>query len=185
MKTPNNTAWAAFLAKIDGNTGFRSAISGGGGGNDYSHAHALHTSTNISFTISQINITDDVQHLVTASYDPTTGIISVYVDGVRRATRDADGEIVGNLSPLVLGNERPDGSAGNYNGLVDDVKIYSYALTREEVADEYQAVIPGAQCIYPDFIGVEYDVNDNCIIDLPDFAAIAEIWLATGLYTAP
>ena len=84
---------------------------------------------------------------------------------------------------LTIGNE--SGSAG-YDGWIDDVKIYSYARTAEDVAQEYFDVTGIRSCIYdydnPDFV---LDFDDNCIIDLADFAVFAQSWLSTGLYPAP
>ncbi|MFH1726581.1 MAG: LamG-like jellyroll fold domain-containing protein [Elusimicrobiota bacterium] len=51
-------------------------------------------------------------------------------------------------SPLTMGMARPDGSRwGDYKGIIDEVAIYSRALSPEEVAQHYQAGLEGRGCL--------------------------------------
>ena len=63
-----------------------------------------------------------------------------------------------------------------FNGKLDDVKIFNYALTTEEVAQEYLDTIGGWVCDY-DRVALSYDHNGNCVIDLADFAMFAATWM--------
>ncbi|HPP57434.1 MAG TPA: DNRLRE domain-containing protein [Anaerohalosphaeraceae bacterium] len=64
-----------------------------------------------------------------------------------------------------------------YNGLIDDLKIYNYGLSEDAIAQLY-ADVAGDYCRFrPD-----YDFNNNCLVDLADFAAVASQWLECGLY---
>lgn len=67
-----------------------------------------------------------------------------------------------------------------FEGLLDDISVYNYALTADTIADMY-AGVAGDFCRYPDIPG-ELDYNGNCIVDLADFAAFAASWLNCGLY---
>ena len=79
--------------------------------------------------------------------------------------------------PLRIGADDENG-AGSLDGTVDEVKIWSYALTPTEVADEYTTYETGAEiCTDP----VAYDYNNDCIVSLADFAVFAAGWLDCNL----
>ncbi len=63
-----------------------------------------------------------------------------------------------------------------FEGKIDEVKIYNYALTTEEVAQDYMNIAGGWVCDY-DQESLPYDYNGNCVIDLPDFAIFAATWM--------
>jgi hypothetical protein len=67
----------------------------------------------------------------------------------------------------------------NFNGLIDELKIYNYAKTTEEIAREYMAVRADVEsiCDMENYDLADWDFNSNCRIDLPDLAEIAEKWL--------
>lgn len=64
-----------------------------------------------------------------------------------------------------------------YTGLMDDFRIYNYAVSADDVADLYSAVV-GNFCRTPQTL----DYDGNCKVDLPDFAIFAADWLKCGLY---
>lgn len=70
----------------------------------------------------------------------------------------------------------------NSGSMLDDLKIYNYALTPEEVAAQFNAVTGNTMCIVPAFEGKYYDTNNDCAVDLSDFADFAGAWMATGLF---
>ena len=63
---------------------------------------------------------------------------------------------------------------------MDDVRIYSYGLGRFEVADLYHAVTGENVCA--DDYASEWDANNDCRINIGDFAAVAVEWLKCGWY---
>jgi len=73
---------------------------------------------------------------------------------------------------------------GNYtrflDGMLDDVRIYNYALEPEEVARLYYDVTGKPTCLNPPAI----DLNDDCEITLEDFALMAAEWSACNLVPA-
>ncbi|HPP55068.1 MAG TPA: immunoglobulin domain-containing protein [Anaerohalosphaeraceae bacterium] len=71
------------------------------------------------------------------------------------------------------------GTPPNFNGLIDELKIYNYAKTAEEIAREYMAVRTDVEsiCNMESYDLADWDYNSNCRIDLPDLAEIAERWL--------
>jgi hypothetical protein len=66
-----------------------------------------------------------------------------------------------------------------YNGSMDDVQIYNFAKSADDVADMYAAVVGNFCRNRP-----TYDYSNNCKVDLADFATFAATWLECGLYPA-
>jgi hypothetical protein len=69
-----------------------------------------------------------------------------------------------------------------FSGYIDDLKIYNYARTNEQIAQDYLTVAGG------DFICdlegwnaddqmMDVDSDDDCDVDLVDFAVFASRWL--------
>lgn len=66
--------------------------------------------------------------------------------------------------------------------MLDDLKIYNYVLSPEEIANEFHAVTGNTMCVVTSFDGDYFDTNGDCVVDITDFADFAAAWLATGLY---
>ncbi|AQT69193.1 hypothetical protein STSP2_02380 [Anaerohalosphaera lusitana] len=128
-------------------------------------------------------ITDGQWHFVVGQYDPQAGQVKIYTDGVLSAASDSV-PTGNNTSMLTIGGEMEDASDGvldlGYNGLMDDVQIWSKVLTPEEIAQQYYDVTGEQICLYE--YASEYDFNGDCKVDMADFAAFAQGWLSTGLY---
>jgi len=64
-----------------------------------------------------------------------------------------------------------------YSGLMDDVQIWNYPLTADQVADLYAAGA-GSFCRFRP----QLDYSGNCIVDLADLAVFAQSWLQCGIH---
>jgi hypothetical protein len=64
-----------------------------------------------------------------------------------------------------------------FDGLIDDLKIYNYARSTVEIAQDYIAVAGGSVCNRETYDMGNYDTNNDCIIDLADFVSFAARWL--------
>jgi choice-of-anchor C domain-containing protein len=86
-------------------------------------------SINLS-TISNFSITD--WHHYGASFDGTT--VKLFVDGVERASTVFSGTLLADSGPMTIGQD--DGSPGsrNFDGNMDDARLYSRALSAGEFA---------------------------------------------------
>lgn len=104
-------------------------------------ARSLHFSITGGPVYQQVNGLTELQpgqwHHVAATYDGKH--LKIYMDGVQ----DADpvsysGGIATNSHPVYIGEnaERPDRI---WNGMLDDIRIYDYALTAAEIAQLYDA----------------------------------------------
>jgi hypothetical protein len=70
-----------------------------------------------------------------------------------------------------------------FNGALDDVQIYNYALDKYAVADIYNAVTGKNVCI--ETYASTHDFNNDCKITFEDFVMIAANWQSSGLYSNP
>jgi hypothetical protein len=133
-------------------------------------------------------INDGNWHLVVSQYDPDRGTYSLFMDGVRVAESEAvTTPIPGSGVPLVIGAEVTDGSAP-FDGLIDDVKIWSYAISPVEIAILYTDFYEGEEvCIEQDDPWRYYDVVGEpgepsyCRIDVEDFAELALVWMRCNI----
>jgi hypothetical protein len=71
-----------------------------------------------------------------------------------------------------------------FNGLVDDLKIYDYARSTVQIAKDYLGV-KGEWVCNMELTALPYDFDGNCVIGLGDFAMFAATWLETNRITLP
>ena len=81
--------------------------------------------------INDTSVGDNQWHLVVDTYDGTTQ--RGYVDGVQRATRNVSGR----NSQTINGRIGSTNNGEYFVGSIDDVRIYSRALTANEIASMY------------------------------------------------
>ncbi|MBN2844149.1 MAG: immunoglobulin domain-containing protein [Sedimentisphaerales bacterium] len=119
---------------------------------------------------------DSNWHFITVTYDGS--LMKVYVDGVAQKSAT---NILTNFAnweyPMVIGAVNYRGSINDrYNGQLDDLKIYNYAFSKDEVAQSYLSVEGGWICDseQPELV---YDLDNNCQVDLGDFAIFVVEWL--------
>jgi len=82
------------------------------------------------------SVGDGQWHHVTGVYDGNH--VYVYVDGVQDASCPASGKISVNDFPVLIGANAQAGGR-EWNGLIDDVRIYDYGLSQAEVQSLYQS----------------------------------------------
>ena len=119
---------------------------------------------------SDADIPADEWHHVCGTYDGAN--IRLYVDGGQDTASPAaySGAVATNTCNLLIG--RYSGNLliiGAWNGLIDDVRIYNYALSSREI---HRLV-----CTEPP----PGDVNGDCRVDFIDLAILASNWRCGGL----
>jgi hypothetical protein len=136
---------------------------------------------------SSADVDDNAWHLITCTFDATTGTGSIYVDGNLKGSQKGTGIPVGNVNPLVFGAELANGTRNPYTGLLDDIRIWSYPLSPVEIGKLYVEFNPGSEiCLVnpaydiagPNGVGQEFR---DCIVNIYDLAPIAETWLECNL----
>jgi len=126
---------------------------------------------------------DGQWHLLTAAWNRSAGTMKAYLDGNLLATWGADPS-----EYSVWDNTMTIGFDGTnyFGGLIDNLSVYNYELTAEDIVGQYYAVTGEPGCIY-EFDGSNHNSNQlgssYCRIDLADFADIALNWLNNGFYT--
>lgn len=128
------------------------------------------------------NVVDDKWHFivvsceVNSSVSPVARTLRIYVDGVLETTVTYNGAAGLSTAPLMFGVQEPAGTF-DYAGLIDELSIWTYPLTQNEIAQMYANTSGNSVCVAK----VEYDFNDDCIVDLGDFAMLAQAWLNTNI----
>ena len=166
--------WGAYVAKQDktsGNKGFILTHAGNSG------ITTLRESFN-DLSSGDAGVADGEWHHVAGTFNAVTGVAQVFVDGVLANTSSDN---FPNLTltdvPLFFGGETTDGSVA-FVGLLDEVKIWNYALNAYEVAGEYTGIRTDVTiCVEID----QFDFNEDCVVDLADFAAFAASWMDCNL----
>ena len=116
-------------------------------------------------------------HFVAVTISGDTG--KVYVDGQWYASNTSmtyDPIDVGAVLNYI-GKSQFD-TDPEFSGYIDDLKIYNYARTNEQIAQDYMAVTGDASvCDVENNDMGDYDADGDCKISLPDFAEFAVRWL--------
>ncbi|MBN1560528.1 T9SS type A sorting domain-containing protein [candidate division KSB1 bacterium] len=94
-----------------------------------------------------IVIDDGGWHHVVGIYDYSKAYL--YVDAQLDKEGDATGEFVGLIAdPLLIGAKMEDTYRNSWNGLIDDVKFFNYALSAEQVDSLFNLEYTGIQKKY-------------------------------------
>ena len=79
----------------------------------------------------ELNITDNMWHHIAATFDQSSGIVNIYVDGELDKSEQLSGSIHYNIGSIftiasMMGSR-------NLNGTLDDVRVYDEPLSQEEI----------------------------------------------------
>lgn len=113
-----------------------------------------------------------VWHHAVATYDVTSGLMNVYLDGVLVGTRTA---IAGARPRFDSNHAAAIGSAydslgqasGAFPGVIDEVRIWNYARTVDEIQNSRLAAIRGADGLLGRF-GFDEGIGNQAASSLPD-----------------
>ncbi|MCR3957093.1 MAG: LamG domain-containing protein [Gudongella sp.] len=102
------------------------------------------TNGNFNLTTNSGEITLNMWQHVAATFDGTSSIMSIYVDGelVRTYTNAGTLELQENTSFLAIGMDYLEG-ARYFEGEIDDVRIWGYARSEQEIADNMDNELDG------------------------------------------
>jgi hypothetical protein len=119
-------------------------------------------------------ITEGQWHHVAVTYEK--GFARIYVDGMEKALGSFT-LAQGPESTFWIG--RNNALNERFDGLIDDLQVFNYALSPEDVADLQYAESGTPMCIYGNPVG---DLTEDCKVTLDDFSVMAENWLLHGFY---
>jgi hypothetical protein len=103
-----------------------------------------------------------------------TGRMEIYLNGALYNSRIGVASQIAGIISFEIGA----GWYGGYDGLIDDFRIYDYALSQAEIA--YAAT--NGTGVFEQRLFSPADIDSNNTIDFKDFAVLAENWLKKQLY---
>ena len=106
--------------------------------------------------------------------DTEAGIMQIYLNGVLYDSRTGTNSPISGITSFEIGS----GWYGGYDGLIDDFRIYDYALTQPEIVH----VATNGTGIFDQTLMTPADLNDDNKIDFADFALLAENWLENQIW---
>jgi len=137
----------------------------------------LNDGTNYLGTVASESLADDLWHMFALSYSSVDGL-ELYIDGslagshpdIKGAAFNPDSDIyVGGRCDLDV--DRFYGNLDANDGLLDDLRIYDYALSSGEI----MAIYSDSQFVCSEIPAGDY--NEDCKVDLADFAILSSSWL--------
>lgn len=97
------------------------------------------------------------------------GTMQIFLNGQLYDSRADTNSSITDITSFEIGS----GWYGGYDGLIDDFRIYNYALSESEVA----YVATNGTGIFEQPLLIPADLNDDDRIDFSDFAILADHWL--------
>jgi hypothetical protein len=131
------------------------------------------------------NLNDDNWHHIVVTYD-RVGQARFYHDGTLVPTNEGEGidiSAFGSIDtdyPTVLGQDGTEDYGADFAFSADEVCFYNYVLTTTEAAKIYAQVTGEYVCTDPP----EYDLTDDCLVNLDDLAVTVATWMDCGLFPA-
>jgi hypothetical protein len=117
----------------------------------------------------------DIWHLNTIVFNSETALTTWYIDG--EVFAEFAGVQFTRFAGLYVGNSKD--LTQPFIGLVDDLRLYNYPLSADEVAALYLAGKPGETICRG---SIPYDLNNDCKVDIGDLALLVDAWLQCQLY---
>ncbi|MFC1633836.1 LamG domain-containing protein [Planctomycetota bacterium] len=106
--------------------------------------------------------------------DVQTGTMQIFLNGLLYDSRTGADSPISGITSFEIGS----GWYGGYDGLMDDFRIYNYALSQSEVAH----VATNGTGIFEQPLMIPADLNEDDQIDFSDFAILADKWLDNKLW---
>lgn len=157
----NDTTQYMFLSPNAAGTALRFVVQNGGGEQIVQTADST--------------LTTDEWVWLTVTLEGDTG--RLYVNGELKASNTAVTADPLDFKPALNYIAKSQFAADPYfNGQIDNLKIYSYARTTEQIAQDYLGV-KGDWVCNNELNDLAYDFDNNCQVDLADFAMFASEWL--------
>ena len=118
-----------------------------------------------------IPVVDGKWHHLAGTYDGRS--VRLYVDGRLDASAWTSAAVNSTADPVYIGSRSDNPNDRAWDGLIDEVRIYSFAMDAEMIQLLYER---GRSCYRFD----PYDFNRDCRIDLMDLEQLTESWLDDG-----
>ncbi|MEN6306900.1 MAG: LamG-like jellyroll fold domain-containing protein, partial [Anaerohalosphaeraceae bacterium] len=157
------------------NTGLRFSVNT----SDGSISCFLRQNGNVSrfINIHNLPIADSGWHWVTVTNNGSQ--LVVYFDGLAQgnAAFDLTNFVAWEYPVYMLAINSRGAADQRFQGKADDLRIYNYALSADEIIQAYYDVTGKKVCVDKPAM----DLNNNCVVDMADLAMLAASWLESGL----
>lgn len=132
-----NGAWGAFNYATFGGTPNMSLYTADGG--------SPPNIVNVDYGVSSASLSINQWHFLAFVANSQTGTVTFMQDGVAVGGYRYYGQLLASSSQLNIGDDPSDGSPGqgNWDGKIDDLAIWTRALSFQELAGIYQAGLAG------------------------------------------
>ncbi len=114
------------------------ANAAGGYSDDGLPAFIIVEDENYDLAVSSAHLSLDTWYHLVGTYDETTNIIRIYVDGKEKDTTSFAGELYSAGVSLEIGRDLP--VSRWFDGTIDEIRIYNRALSPEEILEHYNEV---------------------------------------------
>jgi hypothetical protein len=159
IKAPAEGVSAGVFEKFDG-TGFTNYRVG------------LVTSAYLDGSSVASSLTADQWDFFAATYDADTNTMVHYLNGLEVGRVESVVTSTGSTVPVLIGAPGA--------GVIDDVKMYSYARSEIEVAQEYATAAGVPLCVTRPALDIAPVGALDCKVNILDFAEFASTWLEDG-----
>ncbi|MFH1905195.1 MAG: LamG-like jellyroll fold domain-containing protein [bacterium] len=148
----------------------------------------IYTDGSVSIELAVSNAWDcNKWYHIAQTYD-SSGVIRVYSNGALKGTSAAGKNLITNAEPLYIGAD--DGVRYYFNGAIDEVRIYSKALTAEEIeelflvgtrspffANKIEVEAGGRLMLHPKLPYIEGlpDEEYNLVLNFPDAISLNDL----------
>ncbi|TKJ34255.1 MAG: hypothetical protein CEE38_18280 [Planctomycetes bacterium B3_Pla] len=106
--------------------------------------------------------------------DVRTGKMQIFLNGMLYDSRTGANSPISGITSFEIGS----GWYGGYDGLIDDFRIYNYALSQPEIAH----VATNGTGIFDLPLMIPADFNGDNQVNFTDFALLADNWLENGFW---
>jgi len=162
--------WQAIVTKGDDSWRMARASTGTGEGVEF----ACTGLSPYQWVSGDIRVDDDQWHHVAGVYDGSK--LCIYVDGILDFFEYTSGSINSSSHNVLIGeNEQETGR--EWNGLIDELRIYNRALSHGEIVS-----LAGESSVLQPLPRPEIDLHKDGKVNLKDYAVLANSWLETILW---
>jgi len=174
--SPEEIEWNTIVSKRDGWTGiddnmFQILISGP------TQQITMQSWGDPSFvTTEETSVEPDEWYHLAAVYDGEGA--KLYLDGELAAQVDEYVVDGGGDSRFWIGRIG-DHTGERFDGVLDDLQVFNYALAPEDIADLYQLETGETVCLVE---YIEWDLTGDCAVHEGDLSLLVSEWLESGMY---
>jgi hypothetical protein len=101
------------------------------------------TTTSIADADAVSQVQQDSFYHVTVTYDQE--LLAIYINGELDSYKALEGLIRTTVFPFLIGQMLPGETAYNFKGVIDEIKIYDYAMTPDSVKASYEQYLTSAK----------------------------------------